>query len=171
MAIAYVDVEAEKSRQSQPGLLTEVRATRVYHIWIVLAVYILCEPSGILLPHPILHPGHSSTIHQPLYFRGYTAHLQIGRHFDCYLSHLAVRQLKTQSFFQERSRLWPLNAVDLQLFRAAIAILLPAKPQIYTNFFASERAGYLVKCESYGKAQEPSVSLQPNCVGYICLHK
>ena len=45
-----------------------------------------------------------------------------------------------------------------ELFDAAIAIFLPAKPQTYTNFFASRRAGYRVRCQSFAKGNAPSVS-------------
>ena len=40
---------------------------------------------------------------------------------------------------------------------AAVAVLLPSKPDILTDFFASERAGQKVACESYIDTAEPLV--------------
>ena len=39
-----------------------------------------------------------------------------------------------------------------------MAVLLPSKPDILTNFFASERAGRRVSCEDFTAATEPEVS-------------
>lgn len=43
MAAGYMDLESEQQNSPRPGLLKEVRATKVYHIWIVITIYILCE--------------------------------------------------------------------------------------------------------------------------------
>ena len=43
MAAGYMDLESDQQGGPKPGLLREVRATKVYHIWVVITIYILCE--------------------------------------------------------------------------------------------------------------------------------
>lgn len=46
--------------------------------------------------------------------------------------------------------------VILCLYVFSIAVLLPSKPIIYTDFFATERAGYSVRCDGFAIGKEPA---------------
>lgn len=52
------------------------------------------------------------------------------------------------------------GSVHLLLEFAAVAVLLPSKPDILTDFFASERAGVRVLCEEFTSSEEPEVQLK-----------
>lgn len=43
MAATYMDVESEQHPPSKQGLLAEIWASKVYHLWIVVTLYILCK--------------------------------------------------------------------------------------------------------------------------------
>ena len=51
MAYRSLDVEAEHQEGPKPGLLAEIWATKVYSLWVILTLYILCKWYLSHIPH------------------------------------------------------------------------------------------------------------------------